>query len=163
MILLPVLLLAAASPRVELVDQIYTVPHADWRYIKVSLKQLPVTISCEFRVLSNHSDVQVAVLRWQDLQHFRNGRRHTIAASTETGGKGAVRHLVRTPDDYAVVVHNRSQGSGQARIHLRIALNFADVRYLSRSRQLTVILISFTVFFAVVTFSARKLLSGMRK
>jgi len=163
MILLPVLLLAAASPRVELVDQVYTVPHSDWRYIKVSLKQLPANISCEFRVVSNHSEVQVAVLRWQDLQQFRAGRPHTIVAATETGGKGAVRHQVRTPDDYAVVVQNRSRGSGQVRVHLRVALDFANVRYLSRSRQLVVILISFTVFFAIVTFSARKLLRGMRK
>jgi hypothetical protein len=114
-------------------------------------------------VISNHPDVRVAVLRWQDLERLRLARPHGVVAATETGRSGALRHRVQAADDYAVVVHNRSRGPGAARVHLKIALDFANVRYLSRSRQFTVILISFTVFFAIVTYSARKLLRGMRK
>jgi hypothetical protein len=54
------------------------------------------------------------------------------------------------------------------RVHLRVWLDFSprsaqDVGYLSRERRLAVILISFAVFFGIVTWSARKLLHAIRR
>jgi hypothetical protein len=58
------------------------------------------------------------------------------------------------------VVDNRD--ARPAAVHLRISLEFGAspgpaVTRLSSRRQLTVILISFAVFFGIVTFSARRL------
>jgi hypothetical protein len=43
-----------------------------------------------------------------------------------------------------------------------VFLDETAVRYLSRGRRLTVVAISFGVFFAIVSLSARKLLKAVR-
>jgi hypothetical protein len=53
------------------------------------------------------------------------------------------------------------------RVHLRVSLDFSGragetIQYLSPQRRLTVILISFAVFFGIVTWSARKLLAAVK-
>jgi hypothetical protein len=52
-------------------------------------------------------------------------------------------------------------------VHIRVWLDFARrgpvVTQLSPERQLTVIAISFLVFFGIVTYSARRLLRTMRR
>jgi hypothetical protein len=54
-------------------------------------------------------------------------------------------------------------------VRLKISLDFAprpqgpEVTRLSPRRQLTVILISFAVFFAIVSYSARRLLGAIRR
>ena len=47
------------------------------------------------------------------------------------------------------------------RVRLRVYLEQPQVRYLSRGRQLAVIVISFGVFFAIVSVSARKLMKSI--
>jgi hypothetical protein len=64
------------------------------------------------------------------------------------------------------VVDNR--GRPAANVHLRIRLDFGlapelAVRRLSPGRQLTVIALSCAFFFGVVTYSARRLLKGLRR
>ena len=58
-------------------------------------------------------------------------------------------------------------GDRPVAVHLTVSLMFGtrppDARYLSRDRRLTVILVSFLTFFAIVTFSARALLKAMKK
>ena len=59
------------------------------------------------------------------------------------------------------------RSSKSSDVHLFISLDFADVQgsgntQLDPRRQVTVILLSFAFFFAVVTYSARKLLQGVR-
>ena len=68
---------------------------------------------------------------------------------------------------YAVVIDNRLGGL-EAAAHLRVSLDFGgrpgpEVTRLSPGRQLTVIAITFAVFFAIVSYSARRLLQGIRR
>ena len=46
--LLPYLLLAA-STRVELVDEVYQIPPAEWKYVEVNLRQKPALVTASFR------------------------------------------------------------------------------------------------------------------
>jgi len=69
--------------------------------------------------------------------------------------------------EYAVVIANRGL-QAPVRVHLRVWLDFSQrsaqgVGHLSRERRLALILISFAVFFAIVTWSARKLLQATRR
>ena len=62
--------LLATSPqdmRQTLMDEVYTIPASDWRYVPVVLKQPPVTLECEFKVLSGGT-VRVGLVNGQGLE-----------------------------------------------------------------------------------------------
>ncbi|HWB95084.1 MAG TPA: hypothetical protein VG672_00225 [Bryobacteraceae bacterium] len=164
--ILPLLLLLAAAPRVELVDEIFEIPPEEWRYVEVSLKQQPVSVGCEYEVESSGGSVRVALLTRADMLRMRDGRAYGVVASTEFGPAGSMHLPVHLPGQYALVVDNRSPGPRSAKVHLRVYLDFSHERgqigTLSRGRQLAVILISFSVFFGIVFWSGRRLLRAIR-
>jgi hypothetical protein len=160
------LLLLLAATRAELVDEVYTIPPAEWRYVQVELKQTPVQVMADFQVLSGNTEVRVALLSEADLERLRADEAHGFLAATPAGSRGAFRFQLLAPGPYAVVVDNRARNA-PVRVHLRVALDFAGrdeqgVRYLPPERRLAVILISFAVFFGIVTWSARKLLRAIK-
>jgi len=157
-------LLAAAH--VDLVDEVYTIPPAEWRYVDVELQQTPVAVNCNFEVISKGALVRVALLSHADMERLRADQPHGFLAATQPQAGGTFSYHLYTPGDYAVVVDNRGLHS-PVKVHLRVSLNFSGRReptigYLSRQRRLVVILISFAVFFGIVTWSARKLLRAMQ-
>jgi hypothetical protein len=166
MALLALLLLFAGS-RVELVDEVYTIPPAEWRYVQVELKQTPVAVHCSFQVVSNDAQVRVALLTRADLERLRADEPHGFLAATQPAAAGTLNYQFHRAGEYAVVIDNRGLRA-PLRVHLRVWLDFSprsaqDVGYLSRERRLAVILISFAVFFGIVTWSARKLLHAIRR
>jgi hypothetical protein len=163
-----ILLALASSTRVELVDEIYEIPPAEWRYVEFTVKQHPVRVSCDFSVASGAQEIRLALLRRYDLERLRTERPHGMLASAGPGASGKFDYQLHTPGDYVVVIDNRADASNPARVKLRLSLDFAPtagpaVTYLSPRRQIAVILISFAVFFAIVTYSARKLLRAVRR
>lgn len=164
---LAVLLLFAAAARVDLVDEIYTIPPAEWRYVNVELKQTPVVVNCRFEATSKGALVRVALLSHVDLERLRADEPHGFLAATQPQSSGSFSFPLRSPGDYAVVVDNRAQHA-PVRVHLRVSLDFSEPRgpgvgYLSPRKRLLVILISFAVFFGIVIWSARKLLRAMQR
>jgi hypothetical protein len=162
---LALLLLVAPSTSVVLVDESYQIPANEWRYVEVSLQQQPALISADYRAEDGGKDVRVALLRREDLERLRNERAHGWLAETEAGPTGRLRFRVRDPGEYAIVVDNRG-GDGPASVHLKVSLDFGsghgpEVTMLSPRRRLAVILISFAVFFGIVTWSARRLLRNV--
>ena|ERR1044071_4397390 len=97
----------------------------------------------------------------EDLERLFRGKPHDSVAGTPDGERGDVDYDMRELHDYCFVVLNN--GSGASLVHLRIWLEYPGVEQLSPQRQLTVIVLSFAVFFAIVGFSARKLLRAVRK
>jgi len=161
------ILLFAATSRVELVDETYTIPADNWRYIELELKQLPVTVECDYAAASGTGAVRIALMRRHDLERLRARQPHGILAATEAGARGRLDHHIRAPGEYVLVIDNRDQPR-PAEVHLRVSLDFASRRapgitYVSPQRRLAVILISFGVFFGIVTWSARRLLAAVRK
>jgi hypothetical protein len=166
MALLALLLLAAAT-RVELVDEVYTIPTAEWRYVEVQLRQTPVAVNCSFQVVSRGAQVRVALLSRADLERLRADQPHGFLAATQPASSGTLNYHLQRAGEYAVVVDNRALHT-PLRVHLRVSLDFSGrpeqgVRTLSPERRLAVILISFAVFFGIVTWSARKLLRAARQ
>ena len=161
-----ILLLLAAATRVELVDEVYTIPAAEWRYVQVDLKQTPVGVNCDFQVLTPGAQVRAALLSRADRERLRADQAHGFLAATPPESAGRLRYRLLRAGEYAVVVDNRAART-PVRVHLRISLDFAGrpaqgVGTLSPRRQLAVILISFAVFFGIVTWSAKKLMKAMK-
>ena len=159
------LLVSPAS--VDLVDEIYQIPANEWRYVEVSLKQQPALLSAEVEARAGSREVRSALLRREDLNRLQNDHPYGVLAATTPGPLGRFRYYVQDPGEYAVVVDNRDSDA-PATVRLRVWLDFAgppghDAERLSPQRQLTVILVSFAVFFGIVTWSARRLLQSVRK
>ena len=147
-----------------LVDDVSHIPAAQWRYHSLTLKQTPVTVDCQFKVLSGNAGVRVALVNRDALDQIRQGDREPME-STPFRLEGSFQRLLTTPDEYAVVVENG--GVGPVGLKLRVALEFSEqslpkARYISPERRLAVIGISLTAFLVVVIYSARKLLAANR-
>jgi len=152
---------------VDLVDEIYRIPANEWRYVEVSLKQQPAMLSAELESRAGSREVRAALLRQEDLERLRNDHPYGVLASTPAAALGRFGYYVRDPGEYAVVVDNRDSDT-PVTVRLRVWLDFAgppieDAERLSPRRRLTVILVSFAVFFAMATWSARRLLQTVRK
>jgi len=156
--MITVLLFLLAFPaRVELLNENFEIPANDWRY--VPLNRESALVSCDFQS-GPDARVRVALLTRGELDARRAGRDYEEIGATPVGPRGILRVAVHEPDAY-VLIENRAPQP--AKVHLRVFLEEPQVRYLSRGRQLAVIVISFGVFFAIVSFSARKLLKAIRK
>lgn len=160
------ILLLGAATGVDLVNETYEIPAGEWRYVEVRVQQKPALVSAEYSSERPRQNIRLALLRRDDMERFRDERPHGWLAATEAGRSGRLRYFVHEPGDYAVIVDNRS-GESRAPIHLRVWLDFAgdgpSVTRLSPLRQLTVIALSFAVFFGIVTWSARRLLRSLRR
>jgi hypothetical protein len=159
-------MLLAAPTSVELVDEVYQIPANEWRYVDFTLKQQPALVSATFQVLTGSQQARIALMRSQDLERLRAGQPHGVMAVTPLASHGNLSYYVHWPDDYAIVVDNHA--SQPSAVHLRISLEFGGspgpaVTRLSSRRQLAVILISFAVFFGIVTFSARRLWRAVKR
>jgi hypothetical protein len=160
------LLLAASGPR-EIVDEDhYRIGAGDWQMIFVPLRQRPATVSASYSVQTGSEQVRIALVSQEDFERVQNdpGRLQDdlLLAVTPRGKSGSFTHRVGHRDDYLILLDNRADKQNPANIRMRVAIDFPKVTQLSPERQFTVIAISFLTFFAVVTYSARKLLKATR-
>jgi hypothetical protein len=153
------LVLLAISGGVELVDEVYQVPAADWRYVDLGPVRRPAIVKAAFSVESG-PNVRLMLMARRDLDRMSHGETYAPLRAL-AGHAGSFEHRIRPPGDYVVVLENaavENRASPQpASVHLRILLDYGDATQLSPERRLTVIAISFAVFFGLVSFSATKL------
>ena len=163
--MLALLLLLFAAPRVEMVDEVYRIPPDDWRYIELGLKQRAAAVTARFQSAGGAPAVRLSLLRRDDLERFREGRPHGSIETTAEASAGMLNTDLPAPGDYVLVIANGSRET--ASVHLTVWLDFTrqspPISQLSPQRQMIVVLLSFAVFFAIVTFSARRLLRGLRR
>lgn len=167
MIPLAWLCLLVSPSSIDLVDETYQIPANEWRYVEVSLRQQPALVSAELVWQAGSREVRAAFLRREDLERLRSDHPYGVLASSSPGALGRFHYDVVDPGDYAVVLDNRDSDAPST-IHLRVWLDFSgaaglDAGRISPQRRLAVILISFAVFFGIVTWSARRLLHFVRK
>jgi len=159
------LLVALFAPAPQtLTDEVFQIPAKQWRYVDVAVKQVPATVRCEFRVISGKSMVRVELVNADGLEDWRQGHRETKGAGA-FGSAASFSHVIRVPDDYAVVIDN--SGREPAGVRLSVLLDTVESdqpppMYASPERRLAVIAISAVVFLGIVTYSAKKLLTVMR-
>jgi hypothetical protein len=166
-LLAPVLAAAAGSTHVELVDEIVQVPAGGRQDVPVVLKQRPARVAAEYQVEAGGPEVRLALVPREGLERPGGKPPEGVLAVTSSAPSGRLRYRAPLRGEYALLVENRDY-SRAAAVHLRVSLDFAadaepGVTRLTPQRQLAVIAISFAVFFAIVTYSARRLLEGMRR
>src|SRR5216684_9305952 len=97
---LALLLFLAAGSQV-LLDEVFHVPAGEWRYVPVILKQPPVTVDGDFRVISGNGAVRVVLVNRDGLDTLRGGDREPLGSGAFTQ-QGQFSRLVNLPDEYAV-------------------------------------------------------------
>jgi hypothetical protein len=164
MIAIACLLLFAASSSVDLVDDPYPIPPGEWNWIPVDLQQRPATIIASYRVKSGSERVRLALVTRADLDHRSGDFPMDTWIATPPGISGGFSFRVPRRGSYALVLDNRASPSEAADVHLIVSLDFGEpeIVRIEPRRQLNVILLSFGFFFGVVTYSARKLLRGVK-
>jgi hypothetical protein len=164
MLPLACLLLLAAS-RVQLVDQVDAIPAKDWRWIELGLNQRPALVTATYEVISGPPSLRLALLSAADAEKLKEGAPHGVLELTTDAARGGLNYQVREPGNYVLVIDN--QGDQPASVRTRVWLDFARrgplVTQLSPRRQFTIVVISFAVFFGIVSFSARRLLKLVRR
>jgi hypothetical protein len=162
------LLYLLAGAQVLLTDENYEIAPWQWRRVEFVVKQQPVALDCWFQVISGGPGVQVELMTRRDVQLFAQHKPHESVTVTAFQMHGAFRQFITEPGEYALVVLNSQDAPGPATVRLRISEDFSGppvvtARYLSPGRRLTVIVVSFAFFFAIVSFSARRLLRTMKQ
>jgi hypothetical protein len=159
---LALLLLLVASGSVVLTDDVYQIPAGEWRFVRFVIGHRPATVECRFQAFAG-GEARAELVSQSELQSIRTHKSYDALASTDTVGASGFSQYIDQSGEYAVVIEN--PGSTPVAVRLTVAMSFGQpsARYLSRSRRLTVILVSFAAFFAIVTFSARALLRAMKR
>jgi hypothetical protein len=139
----------------------------DFRWVPLTIRQTPAEVDCHFEVLHGSPSVHLELLPMSEFRLFDRGLEHETLAFTPDGRNGDFRRIIDTSGRYAVVVVNGKRAQpATVSLQVRTTINpaAADIaRTLSPQRRLTVILISFGFFFVTATWSARKLIRGMKR
>jgi hypothetical protein len=138
----------------------------DNRYMQLTVTRVPTLVDCRFRVLSGSPAVHIEIMADSEYRRFNRGRDYDVLAQTREGSQGGIRRMLDEPGRFDVVLVNAS-GAPPAVVDLEVRTDVdpgADsaARELPPGRRLAVILISFAIFFALVTFSALRLLRGTK-
>ena len=160
----PALLAAADAPLVDVFHVHHVIPRHDWSYWAIedlTSVEESAQVKVDFTVDSG-PPVRVEIMHLDGVARLKKGRYAGAVLASTPEVKGSLQTRLPDPGDYAIVIDNRDNDSSPATVRLAISLDYGSggasgVRRLSASRQLTVILVSFAVFFGIVGFSARKL------
>ena len=160
-------LFVPTSQQVVLTDDVYSVPAGEWRYVEFVVSQQPAAVRCDLDLVSGGpAGVRVELLDRSNLELYTNRKPHQFLAAAAVASQTLILQAFHSPGTYAVAMINNA--GHQARVRLHLAMDFSGIgqtagaSYLSPQRRLTVILLSFAAFFAMVTFSARKLLRAIK-
>jgi hypothetical protein len=158
------LLAATAAGSIVLTDDVFQIPPGEWRWVRFEIRQRPATVECRLEAVGG-GEVRAELVNRTELERIHERKQHDALASTDPARTGSLSQYIDQAGEYAVVVENA--GEQPAAVRLNVALDFTAPppvsRSLSPTRRLTVILVSFAMFFAIVTVSARALLRAMKQ
>jgi hypothetical protein len=133
----------------------------EYRWLPLAVKRVPIGMDCQFRVLNGGATVHMEVLAPREVRNFRKGREYSSMASAAAGRDGEIRIVIDEPGEYGVLVGN-DEHAAPATVNLDVRTELNPARALSPQRRLTVIVISFAIFFGLATWSGWRLLRATR-
>ncbi len=166
MALLALLLAAIPTTNAIPTPQAMRLEPGDYRWVPFTVKQIPTEADCKFEVLQGGPTVQLELLPMGEFRAFSRGKEHETLAVSPQSMKGAFRRMIDRPGQYAVVLKNSSKTEA-----VTVSLEFSTdlnpnanvvAQELPPHKRLTVILISFGVFFGMVSWSGVQLIRGLK-
>ncbi|MDP9170525.1 MAG: hypothetical protein M3N54_07910 [Acidobacteriota bacterium] len=158
--------LALATPLLAQQQSPFRLEQGEFRWIPVIVKQIPTEIECKFQVVAGGPTAHLELLRMHDFRLFTRNREHATLAVSPKSRTGNFRRVIDNRGQYAVVVVNEKNAPA-VMVSLEVSTEVdPNPKLLSRelppARRLTVILISFALFFVTITWSGLKLLRAAR-
>ena len=158
-------LFALAQSRLMMVDEVYPIPAGEWQFFRIDLQQRPATVTARFDAPSGAGRIRMALVSRNDLEHLWRGLPQGALEIAGPDSSGTLRHAIRVPGEYAIVLDNQLGDGKTPMVRLRVWLDFGlpsgpNVTTLSPARRLAVFAISGAVFFAIAFFAGRKLLAA---
>jgi hypothetical protein len=133
----------------------------EYRWLPFTVSRTPTAVDCRFRVLQGGPTVQMEVMTAAAFRRFSHGRGYDPIAAVPDGRNGRIERLIDERGEYMVVVENAEEApAAMVDLELKTDVNPSPeslARVLSPERRLTVILVSFGIFFAIVTWSGLRL------
>ena len=170
-VFLPLLLLLPAafaqdSPAPDNAQTFQLAP-GDFRWVEFTVRQTPTEVDCRYQVVTGQPTVHAELLPRGEFRQLYRGREHQAMTATPAARSGNFRQIIAEKGQYALVLINE-RGAPPAAVSLdfRTTINprTQDIaRGLPPQRRLTVILISFAVFFVTVAWTGRKLIRAMSR
>jgi hypothetical protein len=138
----------------------------EYKWVPLTVKRIPTGVDCRFRVLQGGATVHMEILSGAEFRRFNRGREYDALATAPAGRQGEIRRLMDESGNFAVVVANDDRAP-EAMVDLEVSTDLnpspdSMARVLSPQRRLGVIVISFAIFFGIVTWSGFWLLRATR-
>jgi hypothetical protein len=136
----------------------------DNRYIQFSVTHVPTLMDCTFKVLKGEPSVHMEVMSDVSYRQYIRGRDYEPLASSAEGESGEIRRLLDERGRFDVMLVNTGTAAVVVEMEVRTDLDPSAeslARVLSPERRLTVILVSFGLFFGMVIWAGVKLLRGV--
>ena len=164
MILALILAVAGTQHSLPLIDEMVTVPAADWTAVRIPLRQQSARFECGFWLVHG-SGVRVMLMEQGEFERLNDGQGYRALAATGYQPTGGFSYPA-PPGDYVLVVDNRMEGRGQAQVRLQVTLVLgsgrAQAKTLSPERQAVVISLSVLFFAAVLLFAGRRVAEAFK-
>lgn len=152
--------ICGGAQEVSLVDTLVKVRPGEWEAVDVPVQQRGGAVECEFQ-MKGRGAVRVALMTRADEERFREGKPHSVLATTNYEKEGRLRVTVPETGRYVLVIDNRMEGRQTAvcRVKAKLVVQGAPVeaKELPWGRRVAVIGVSLGVFGLVAGFAGRRL------
>jgi hypothetical protein len=138
----------------------------EYKWLPLTVKRIPTGVDCRFRVMQGGATVHMEILSAAEFRRFNRSRDYDALATAPDGHQGEIRRLMDEPGEFAVVVANDDRAP-EAMVDLEVSTDLnpspeSMARVLSPQRRLAVIVVSFAIFFGLITWSGWRLLRATR-
>jgi hypothetical protein len=129
----------------------------EYRWLQFKVRTIPTVVDCKYKVTSGRGTVHMEVLTMPEFRRYYRGQPHETFAESQRGPQGEIRQMVDERGDFAVLVKNDDHAP-MVMVDLEVGTDSdPSAQVLPPERRLAVILISFGIFFAIVTVSGWRL------
>jgi hypothetical protein len=162
LLLAPMLLAAAGSGS----NQAIRLDAGEYRWWPIYVRQAPTQVNCHFEVLNGAQTVHAELVPQDQFHAFIRRKSYQKLTATGAAKNGFFSQIIPMRGNYAVVIINE-KNAPTAIVSLSIETNINPtaglVRTLPPRRRLTVILVSFAIFFVSIGWSGWRLIQAMTR
>ncbi len=163
--LFPIALLLAAAGSGS--NQAVRLDGGEYRWWPVYVRQAPMQVNCRFEVLNGARTVHAELVPQDQFHAFIRRKSYEKLVSTGDTKNGFFSQIIPKRGNYAVVIINKKNApAAVVSLSIETTVNpsgSALARTLPPHRRLTVILVSFAIFFLSVGWSGHKLIQAMSR
>lgn len=158
------LLLAAAGSGSS---QAVRLDAGEYRWLPIYIRQTPVEVNCRFKVLNGVQTVHAELVPQDQFDAFVRRRSYEKLVSTGNTKDGSFSRIIPKRGNYAVVIMNQKNApAALVSLSIETSVNPSGAgaaHTLPPGRRLTVILVSFAIFFVSIGWSGHLLIQAMTR